>query len=765
MCLVKRFDAFKDPWIYVETLSGKIELVSVENIFENMHNYKCVANSFSKMEHAVIPYAVLCFITTIFMDMRLFYTTEEQKEFLEQGQFPKEKFAEYIKMCEKSGTCFNIYDDKKPFMQIDKASFEANFDTGKIEDITSPVSRINMMAASGNNVMFYRHVDFEKFAEYYNEVEIRPGDITQDLYSEEELIKQNLKRKDMPADYILTMESDEFMRNLVLMHFLAGDGGRGYSKSILTPNKVPIFTEIEGKNLFETVVYNSMPVNNPNDKPMWRWDNYLEYLKPEFIEKTFGILSGRFFPVRTIRIENNLENFTKDGKEIRKIVFTGVVTGDKTLRDLHGPLRKLWTNQYAPDVYIRVDVKDGEPKSEPITYIEKGKAWLDLTAGTQFYNISDEKYVKPPVILSNYLQLRGRRAPKRVHLKFYFCERSQASIITTGISEYDFPEVSISSERGNYLIKSFAEDTNAFAKALVRAAETYLKEEYKGGKNNNGYKKYSSLLLDRFFNACEDLLVDGLFNDKEMLEGSENESDDFDYKVEYRKKYIEGEMRKIAENLYANLRQTNKNLVTFVKGKETLRCALNKITGVKPEKKKGEKTERSNNVSIRKGFRDDIFIENLYRWKNNPMKKTELNVIRSSFGRNINTIDFRAEGVVDSLLSDDFKGTLTKNEKYIYLMLASMIVRMDFPNTKTRFPELLKQYYNQGPVFQDNINRLLTSNMKNNNGNTLRFIMNMFPTIHKKFGTFDVKSLFWDIAKWDDDNDVKEDWAMKILGR
>lgn len=255
------YDVIRNECIKVVYLNGEVKYVSIREAFRDAHLIKNVRYS-----SPVEEYSILRLLIVMAMDCYNYEDVIEIQEALDENKFDMEKFDEYIKFCEKDEPVFDLFDEKKPFLQT-RNYLTTSEERKKVKPIS--VAKIFETVPSGNNHCFYIPLqEVKNFAVAYRDV--------------------------LPA--------------LAAIAPFATAGGRGYSDGI---NKTPpyymlINTKIE--NLYQKIVCNCVPVfdgssnrvcSYNNLPPSWR-ANKVVTKGIEQIETS--ILDGMTFEARTIKL-------------------------------------------------------------------------------------------------------------------------------------------------------------------------------------------------------------------------------------------------------------------------------------------------------------------------------------------------------------------------------------------------------------------------------------------------------------------------------
>lgn len=150
---MKEFNLLKEPWVAVMTNDkGRVEEVSLIELFSNAHEYKCLAGETPAQDFAVLRF-LLAVLHTVFsrfdkegnpyegieLDERFQQTNQMHSDYEDDYRATAfERWEDLWKMprfpkiinqyLEKNSDRFNLYDEKYPFYQISKTEMNSLFD-------------------------------------------------------------------------------------------------------------------------------------------------------------------------------------------------------------------------------------------------------------------------------------------------------------------------------------------------------------------------------------------------------------------------------------------------------------------------------------------------------------------------------------------------------------------------------------------------------------------------------------------------------------
>ena len=255
-----KFDITVEPWLPVKTLSGDTKDVSLLEILEEAHQLKAIDGLNPMEEYSVLRFLSV-FLTAVFRPE----TWENKLELLDEGRFDLEKIRGYIAMCRAEGVSFDIFDEKRPFMQ---ATPDPKYDQDK--NLKSPAI-LDSTRASGNNHMHYDHT---------------------------------------PEDSVVLSPAEAFRGLLAAQIFCTAMSG-GYPSNVC--GAPPVFYLTKGDTLFESLALAMMTnaSKGPNNAELWR--NPAEIIPKEEVTSVSG-LYGMFFPARRIRL-------LEDGGIVKQVYY------------------------------------------------------------------------------------------------------------------------------------------------------------------------------------------------------------------------------------------------------------------------------------------------------------------------------------------------------------------------------------------------------------------------------------------------------------
>lgn len=239
------FNVLDAPWIPVVGMDGNRELLGIRDTLRRSPELMEIS-AVSPLEE----FSVYRFLSVFLMDALRPKRSSTIKKLLKQGYFDMEQIEEYISICESEGVSFDLFDEKRPFMQ---SPYVQEWDK-----VPEPVSRLDFAQPTGNN-----HTHF-----------VHEGEQT------------------------VRISCAEAFRKLLSCYVFATQGGRGYSPSINgTP---PYMVLVTGDNLFRTLCFQMVPMGEYDigdvHPAIWPKDP----IAPEKEFTYVDFFHGMFFPVRRI---------------------------------------------------------------------------------------------------------------------------------------------------------------------------------------------------------------------------------------------------------------------------------------------------------------------------------------------------------------------------------------------------------------------------------------------------------------------------------
>ena len=287
------FNVLDEPWIPVVGLDGSREILGIRETLRRSPGLKEIS-AVSPLEE----FSVYRFLSIFLMDALRPRRNSTINKLLQQGSFDMEQIEDYIALCKSEGVSFDLFDEKRPFMQ---SAYVKEWDKE-----SKPVSAIDCFLPSGNNHLHFEH-------SHVDEKAISP---------------------DKAARLLLTVQQ------------FCTAGAQGYPSGVNA--SPPYFGVVKAKNLFETLVYTLLPIQSieiPFDEPsvIWRDSNHIE---PKKAVAETSWLRGMMFPARRVSLippeENNLVSriYLSQGENfVNKETWTDPFATYRFLETGRAPLR------------------------------------------------------------------------------------------------------------------------------------------------------------------------------------------------------------------------------------------------------------------------------------------------------------------------------------------------------------------------------------------------------------------------------------------
>lgn len=305
------FNVLDEPWIPVVRIDGSRELLGIRETLKCAPELKEIS-AVSPLEE----FSVYRFLSVFLMDALRPKRSSSIKKLLNQGAFDMEQIEAYISLCESEGVSFDLFDEKRPFMQ---AAYVKEWDKEP-----KPVGVIDCFLPSGNNHLHFEH-----------------GKVDQ---------------RSIPVD--------KAARLLLTIQQFCTAGAQGYPSGVNA--SPPYFGVVKAENLFETLVYSLLPIQSIEisfDEPsvIWRSMNAVEP-KKEVGQTSW--LRGMLFPARRISLvppkegEEVTQVYLAQGENfVNKEVWTDPFVSYRTLDTGRVPLRPKGEKPVWRSMYDIIDVK------------------------------------------------------------------------------------------------------------------------------------------------------------------------------------------------------------------------------------------------------------------------------------------------------------------------------------------------------------------------------------------------------------------------
>lgn len=138
------FDVLREPWIPALRLDGNSVTLGIFDLLVQAHELRAL-NSENPLEN----YAVFRLLCAFLMDAYTPEYIDDRRQILESGHFDPAVLQRYVEQCVAEGGSFNLFDEKRPFMQ-------ARYDE-KYDKKTVPVAVLVHALPAGNNHIHFDH--------------------------------------------------------------------------------------------------------------------------------------------------------------------------------------------------------------------------------------------------------------------------------------------------------------------------------------------------------------------------------------------------------------------------------------------------------------------------------------------------------------------------------------------------------------------------------------------------------------------------------
>lgn len=257
------YNVLTEPWIQAVRKDGTTVFLGIRDVLLQAHELLSLTDA-----SPLVEFGYYRLLSAFLMDALRPESVYDIKDLLAEGRFSKEKIDRYIQLCEGEGVSFNLFDEKRPFLQ---AAYNKEWDSER-----KPSSYLDCTIPTGNN-----HIHFD-----------------------------HLTRKE-PLSFAAAL------RRLAPIYLFSTAGVKGYPSSINAAP--PFFAVIKGKCLFEALAYLLVPTEElrmPLDTPPVFWRNFAE-ITPKATVTTTSHLFGLLFPARRVLLIPDA-----NGKTVSEIHFS-----------------------------------------------------------------------------------------------------------------------------------------------------------------------------------------------------------------------------------------------------------------------------------------------------------------------------------------------------------------------------------------------------------------------------------------------------------
>lgn len=145
------YDVLMEPWIPAEKFDGTIENFGILDLLLRAPDLRRIA-----CEAPLESYGVLRLLTAFLMDAYSLKGIQARQDLYQKGTFSKTVLKEYVRLCIGGGSSFDLFDEKRPFMQ-------AWYDPAIDKVTKSPAALVHELPSGNNHIHFDHHLERECF--------------------------------------------------------------------------------------------------------------------------------------------------------------------------------------------------------------------------------------------------------------------------------------------------------------------------------------------------------------------------------------------------------------------------------------------------------------------------------------------------------------------------------------------------------------------------------------------------------------------------
>lgn len=333
--MLTNFNVLTEPWIPIEDFHGHIKEYGILEALEKAHELQGISDS-SPLFHYSMYRLLIAFLTDALRPQSVY----DLLDIYDAGKLPMKRITQYIKECEVDGTCFDLFDPVRPFLQ---SAWDEQLDSKAVRSVALLVHDL----PSGNNAIHFDH-----------------------------------RLQDTQA-----FSPQICARALCAVNVFCTSGLQGPSGINGAP---PWYVLVSGKNLLERLIYNIwIPVIElPLDVPPVAWRNGRPVKPGEQVDQTSYLYGLTWQARRVCLLPGEGGTCTYSGRKssvlVRKIAFQ---KGWK----FEG--HRLWRDPHVPRIENERGISTVKPKT--------GRAaWRDLGPLMLLYGKDHNKarYYRPEVI-------------------------------------------------------------------------------------------------------------------------------------------------------------------------------------------------------------------------------------------------------------------------------------------------------------------------------------------------------------------------------
>jgi len=259
-----KYDVLSENWIPVMRKDGSTAHCGIRSLLEHAHELTGIADPSPMREYGI--YHLLC---AFLMDAFRPEIEDDIKDIADSGKFDMNVIDEYVETCLREGVSFNLFDEKRPFLQcVPDPELDKELKSVFCMDFSRP---------SGNAHVHFDHIEGKNY-----------------------------------------ISADEAARQLCAVNVFCTAMTQGYPSTV--NGAPPLFILVKGEDLFKTLINNCLPsssFNIPYDNPAVFWKSDMIVIPKEAVAKT-SVLYGMTFPCRRVRL---IPEVIEGGIHIQNIFF------------------------------------------------------------------------------------------------------------------------------------------------------------------------------------------------------------------------------------------------------------------------------------------------------------------------------------------------------------------------------------------------------------------------------------------------------------
>lgn len=314
-----QYDITKNPCMTAIMKDGGIQAMSLPDIFVHAHEIKDIKSHSNMPTYYTSLLSFLCYIAC---DITRPYSKYEKSDMLDKGSFDENQVRQYFSDCIKKGACFDLCDEKRPFLQVPENELKPA-PKEKNSNYVS-VCKLNPKMVSNTSIVFNSGMDAGEYAKcIHHEYGI---DINETGMIPEKALK-NIQPQNM-----FSIHAKDILEYLIAPLLVAGSGGQGYyCAPCCNGSDTALFILIKGRNLFEKIIFN-MPIlkKGKEGTPIYLWKSMFPVENRN--EEADGALSYLLYPHRQVLLD--WTDTTSEDPEVRNLYFYASPKRDKNIRDI-----------------------------------------------------------------------------------------------------------------------------------------------------------------------------------------------------------------------------------------------------------------------------------------------------------------------------------------------------------------------------------------------------------------------------------------------